>query len=126
MHGFVDAIPVSLVTTFHIIASVFLIFFVLIQDSKGGGVFGSSSQSILGPTGAPTLFARLTRYTAILFACTSIILTVQTSPSKRSATDTYVPPAATEKAPPVPNDATPIAPADPAPGSPVKNPPKGK
>ncbi len=111
MHSLIDALPPGVVTTFHIIACLFLIFFVLIQDSKGGGVFGTSSQSILGPTGAPTLFAKLTRYTAILFAVTSIILTIQTSPTNRSATDTYVPPAATETAPPVPNPAAPAAPA---------------
>lgn len=111
MHNFIDAIPTSVVTSFHVLACVMLIFFVLIQDSKGGGVFGSSSQSILGPTGAPTLFAKLTRYTAILFAVTSIVLTIQTSPSQRSATDTYVPPAGMDKAP----EAAPVEPAAPAP-----------
>lgn len=118
MHSIVDAIPMSVVTTFHVIASLMLIFFVLIQDSKGGGVFGSSSQSILGPTGAPTLFAKLTRYTAVLFAVTSIVLTIQTSPSNKSATDTYIPPASMEKAP-----ETPVEPAKPENQAPA---PEGK
>ncbi len=124
MHAFVDSIPMSVVTIFHLIASLFLIFFVLIQDAKGGGVFGSSSQSILGPTGAPTLFAKLTRYTAILFAFTSIVLTIQTSPSKRSATDTYVPPA-TEKAAPT-SDGKGVEPAPAAPVEEKMPPTQGK
>lgn len=112
MHAIFDSIPMSLVTTLHIIGCASLIFFVLIQDAKGGGAFGGSSQSILGPTGAPTLFAKVTRYMAILFATTSIVLTVKTSPSNRSATDSYVAPAAAPAPTTPPAEAT--QPAEPS------------
>lgn len=104
----------TLLTAIHIIACLLLIFFVLLQDAKGGGVFGAgSSQSILGPTGATTFFAKLTRYTAIVFAATSLILTIKTTPSNTSAVDDFTAPAAptSEKAAPKVENTTDPAPS---------------
>ncbi len=95
---------ISFVTTVHVTACVLLIFFVLIQDAKGGslGTFGGqASTSILGAAGAPTFFAKLTTVAAIIFAGTSLWLTILTASPSKSATDKYVPPAPTKQTEPV-------------------------
>lgn len=105
---------ISLVTTIHVFACVLLIFFVLIQDAKGGslGTFGGqASTSILGAAGAPTFFAKLTTVAAIIFAGTSLWLTVLTASPSKSATDKYVPPAPTKQSEPVKIDGS-VAPKE--------------
>lgn len=86
----------------HIITALLLIVLVLIQDSKGGGALGiggsSGSNSLLGATGAQTLAAKLTRIAAIIFALTSISLSVISGKTSKSVLDGAVlptPPAAT-------------------------------
>lgn len=86
----------------HIITALLLIVLVLIQDSKGGGALGiggsSGSNSLLGATGAQTLAAKLTRIAAIVFALTSISLSVISGKTSKSVLDGAVlptPPAAT-------------------------------
>lgn len=66
-----------------------LVLLVLVQDSKGGaGMFaGGSSQSILGATGGASLLAKMTRVTAVVFALTSIMLTIYTSRMGSSVTE---------------------------------------
>lgn len=110
---------ISFVTTVHVTACVLLIFFVLIQDAKGGslGTFGGqASSSILGAAGAPTFFAKLTTVAAIIFAGTSLWLTMLTASPTKSATDKYVPPAATQQTEPVKIDGS----APPAESTPPK------
>jgi len=95
----------TFITFFHVVVALLLIFLVLIQDSKGGAMGmmggGGGSQSILGATGAPTFFAKLTRYMAIIFAATSIYLTIYSSRSGGGSVidDHVVTPAATTSAP---------------------------
>ena len=104
---------------FHIVIAVLLIALVLIQDSKESGAMGiggGGSNSLLGATGAQTLAARLTRWTAVLFACSCIGLTLMTAQKSRSVIDSL--PAAAPVVPPVntPADAAPAgAPAAAAP-----------
>ena len=66
------------ITVLHVIACFVLIVVVLLQQGKGadvGAVFGGSSQTIFGSTGAGNLLTRLTTWTAVIFMVTSLFLT---------------------------------------------------
>ena len=66
------------ITVIHVAACFFLIAVVLLQTGKGadiGAVFGGSSQTIFGSSGAGNLLTRLTTWTAAVFMLTSIFLT---------------------------------------------------
>lgn len=84
----------------HIVVAVLLIFLVLIQDSKGGAMGGmlggGSSNTIFGATGAASFLVKLTRYVAILFAGSCIVLTIMSSKKSGSVVDDYVAPAAAQ------------------------------
>lgn len=102
----------TFVAVVHILIALLLITLVLLQDSKGGGASGvlggAGANSLLGATGATTLLEKLTRYMAIGFAITCILLTVMSAQKNASVLDSYVaPPAA--PAPASPN-AAPAAP----------------
>jgi preprotein translocase subunit SecG len=101
----------------HILAALLLIVLVLVQDSKGamGGSFGGggSSNSILGPTGAPNFLYKMTKYIVVGFALTSLFLTKISAEKGGSALDN-LPTSATQSAPATPG-ATPAAPAQTAP-----------
>jgi preprotein translocase subunit SecG len=89
----------------HIIACLGLVGLVLLQDSKGGGVFTSqaSSSSVLGAGGATTLAQTSTKVIAALFAATCIGLSIMSARSEKSVVDS-MPPATT-----MPTTATPAA-----------------
>jgi preprotein translocase subunit SecG len=91
----------------HIIACLGLVGLVLLQDSKGGGVFTSqaSSSSVLGAGGATTLAQTATKVIAALFAATCIGLSIMSARSEKSVVDSM--PSATT----MPAAATPAAPA---------------
>ncbi|MCC7405194.1 MAG: preprotein translocase subunit SecG [Bdellovibrionales bacterium] len=123
----------TFVTIIHLFIALVLIVFVLLQDSKGGGaagVFGGGggSNTLFGATGGADFLTKVTRYTAIGFAITSLLLAYWTSKPQTSLMDDYVPPAATESAPAAaPTEAAPAetapvnsAPATPAPAEPAK------
>lgn len=66
------------VTILHVLACFVLIVVVLLQTGKGadiGAVFGGSSQTIFGSSGAGNLLTRLTTWTAVVFMLTSLFLT---------------------------------------------------
>ncbi len=66
------------VTTIHVIACLFLIGVVLLQQGKGadmGAVFGGSSSTIFGSSGAGNFLTRLTTVMAVVFMLTSLTLT---------------------------------------------------
>ena len=66
------------VTVIHIIACLFLISVVLLQQGKGadmGAVFGGSSSTIFGSGGAGNFLTRLTTIMAVVFMLTSLTLT---------------------------------------------------
>ena len=65
----------------HIIASIIMIVFILLQDPKGGamGMFGGGSSSLFGSTGANNFLLNVTKWTAVIFACTSIYLAALSS-----------------------------------------------
>jgi preprotein translocase subunit SecG len=65
-------------TIVHILACVFLVLVVLLQTGKGaemGAVFGGSSSTVFGSTGAGNFLTRLTTATAVIFMLTSLCLT---------------------------------------------------
>src|SRR6476619_6356619 len=65
------------VTIIHVIVSVGLILVVLLQTGKGaevGAVFGGSSATIFGSSGAGNFLTRLTTGMAIVFMITSLTL----------------------------------------------------
>ena len=97
------------VTILHVVVSVGLILVVLLQTGKGaeiGAVFGGSSSTIFGSSGAGNFLTRLTTGMAIVFMITSLALGYFAG-RKPSATifDSRTPVA-------VPN-AQPVAPAQP-------------
>lgn len=76
------------ITVIHIVACLFLIGVVLLQQGKGadmGAVFGGSSQTIFGGSGAGNFLTRLTAAAAATFMLTSLALTYT---SARSVTAT--------------------------------------
>lgn len=114
----------AIVTVIHVLACLFLIVIVLLQTGKGaeiGAVFGGSSSTVFGSSGAGNFLTRLTTGIAVLFMCTSLGLTYF---SARHGTATIFDdaPSASEPAAPVeeaPVPAAPIAPnADSAPKQP--------
>lgn len=65
------------ITVIHITACLFLIGIVLLQQGKGadmGAVFGGSSQTLFGGSGAGNFLTRLTAVAAVTFMLTSLTL----------------------------------------------------
>jgi preprotein translocase subunit SecG len=68
---------IILVTVIHVLVSIGLILVVLLQTGKGaevGAVFGGSSATIFGSSGAGNFLSRLTTGMAIVFMITSLTL----------------------------------------------------
>lgn len=68
-----------LLVIIHVLVSLFLIFIVLIQSSKGaelGAAFGGSSQTLFGSRGGATFMSKLTTGSAVAFMITSFLLAV--------------------------------------------------
>lgn len=111
----------SFLTAVHIIACLGLIGLVLIQDSKGGGVFTSqsSSNSVLGATGATSLAQTMTKIIAALLGATCITLSIMSARSEKSVVDSMpvsaTAPAAAAATVPVDAPKTETAPATTAP-----------
>jgi len=111
------------VTILHVVVSVGLILVVLLQTGKGaeiGAVFGGSSSTIFGSSGAGNFLTRLTTGMAIVFMITSLALGYFAG-RKPTATifDSRTPAAAPSAQPvaPVPQQSAPAttpAPANPA------------
>ena len=107
---------VTFLAIVHIIACLALVALVLIQDSKGGGVFTSqaSSGSVIGAAGATTLAQTMTKILAGVFAATCIGLSILAASSQKSVVDGVMP-AATTSVPAAATapttDAQPAAPA---------------
>lgn len=88
---------ITFLAIIHILACVVLVGLVLIQDSKGGGVFTSqTSNSVLGATGASSLAENATKVMGVVFAATCIGLSIMASRSEKSVVDSV--PAATSSA----------------------------
>ncbi len=68
------------VVVIHVIVSLFLIGVVLLQQGRSadlaGAFGGQGSQTAFGPRAAANVLTRLTTWSAIIFMCTSLTLTV--------------------------------------------------
>jgi preprotein translocase subunit SecG len=65
--------------TIHVLACFFLIVVVLLQTGKGadvGAVFGGSSQTLFGSTGAGNFLTKLTTGMAFTFMATSLLIAI--------------------------------------------------
>ncbi len=65
------------ITVVHIIVCVFIVIAVLLQPGKGGdlgSIFGGSSQTIFGASGALPFLTKLTRLLGVIFIVTSLSL----------------------------------------------------
>jgi preprotein translocase subunit SecG len=68
----------AILTIVHVLACIFLVLVVLLQTGKGadmGAVFGGSSSTVFGSSGAGNFLTRVTTATAIIFMLTSMSLT---------------------------------------------------
>jgi preprotein translocase subunit SecG len=107
---------IILVTIIHVLVCIGLILVVLLQTGKGaevGAVFGGSSATIFGSSGAGNFLSRLTTGMAIVFMITSLTLGYFAG---RKPTETIF-----DKQPAAPAPAPQQAPAQP--GAPQVNPP---
>jgi len=68
------------VIVLHVIVSLFLIGVVLLQQGRSadlaGAFGGQGSQTAFGPRAAANVLTRLTTWSAIIFMCTSLSLTI--------------------------------------------------
>ncbi len=105
-----------IVRTLHIVACLLMILVVLLQTGRGAGLslFGGSGDSLITtPTGS-SFMKNVTTGLAIMFACTSLFLTLLSSRSGSSSVTSRAPaPMSVPQAPPAP-------PAAPAPATPSK------
>ena len=93
----------------HVIVSIGLILVVLLQTGKGaevGAVFGGSSSTIFGSSGAGNFLTRLTTGMAIVFMGTSLTLGYFTARRPTTTIFDNRPPAAEQRAPVQPAPAT--------------------
>ena len=74
---------ISFVSIIHALACIFIVIFILLQDPKGGvlGSLGGSggSRSFFGSEGASPFLVTVTKWLAILFACSSFYLSYMSS-----------------------------------------------
>gem|GEM_PF-214256 len=96
------------VTILHILTCIFLVVVVLLQTGKGadaGAVFGGSSQTIFGSSGAGNFLTRLTSVTAAIFMATSLFLTYGAARQTKKSIFDEAPPAPAATTPAIPEQA---------------------
>lgn len=117
--------------TLHVLACLFLIGVVLLQQGKGQDLAsafgGGGSQTAFGPRGSANVLSRATTVLAGLFMVTSLGLSL-VRPRQGTILDSVAAPTAASPSPAVsaspvvPAAATPLAPASTAPASPAPQP----
>ena len=74
---------ITLLTIFHVIVCLFLIFVVLLQQSSGadwaGAFGGGGSQTTFGARGSGTVLSKATTIAAVVFMVTSLALAILVS-----------------------------------------------
>jgi len=77
-----------ILTTIHVVLSLFLIVSILLQSSKGGGLAGTfggqASASIFGPRGAATALSTITQWLAGGFLILSLVLSLMAGAGTQS------------------------------------------
>jgi preprotein translocase subunit SecG len=114
-----------LVVTLHVIACLFLIGVVLLQQGKGQDLAsafgGGGTQTAFGPRGSANVLSRATTILAALFMVTSLALTML-RPGSRSVLD-KIPATAASPSPAAPAVTIPVAPAVSVPAAPAASQP---
>src|SRR5579875_2450951 len=103
----------TVVLAFHLVVCLVLCVVVLLQQGKGadiGAVFGGSSQTVFGSSGAGNFLTRLTGGLAVTFFCTSLYLAYSSTHRVSAGVFTGAPPIS---APAVPAPMAPKIPAKP-------------
>ena len=85
----------TIATVVHIFACFFMVCVVLLQTGKGadvGAVFGGSSQTVFGSSGAGNFLTKMTTGIAVLFMLTSLFLSYgATNKTTESLFDSVIP-----------------------------------
>jgi len=115
---------ITVVLTIHVIVCISLVVVILLQQGKGaeiGAVFGGSSQTVFGASGAGNVLTRVTTGLAVVFFATSMFLAYASTQRATgsvfgSGSHSVMPAKAAPKAKPalpaaVPHPAVPPAPA---------------
>jgi preprotein translocase subunit SecG len=115
---------VSLVLAVHISVCIALVVIILLQQGKGadvGAVFGGSSQTVFGSSGAGNVLTRVTSGLAVVFFATSMYLAFMSTQRATGSifgsgsSSSVMPKSAAPKVPaPAPNPGMPAAPGAPA------------
>jgi preprotein translocase subunit SecG len=114
---------VSLVLAVHISVCIALVIIILLQQGKGadvGAVFGGSSQTVFGSSGAGNMMTRVTSGLAVVFFATSMYLAYMSTQRATgsifgSGASSVMPKQAAPKVPaPAPNPGNKPAPGAPA------------
>jgi len=96
----------------HVFTSLILIVVVLVQHGQSdmGAIFGGSSQTVFGGSGAGNFLTKFTSGLAILFMCTSLLLATKVGQGgSSSSVMSDVPPAASTTQEAAPSSALPDA-----------------
>jgi len=117
----------TLLAILHVIIGLALVVFVLLQDPKDGasGIFGggSSSKSFFGSTGASNFLSTATKWLAVAFSVTCLLLTGITTKHSSSVLDDATAAPVAPMSAPAGQQAAPANPAAPAqPAAPAANP----
>ena len=74
---------IYLISIIHALTCIFIVLFILLQDPKGGVLGslggGASGKSFFGSEGASPFLVRVTKWLAIIFACSSFYLSYVSS-----------------------------------------------
>ena len=78
----------------HVVVSIIMIVFILLQDPKGGGgafgmLGGGGSKSLFGNTGGNQFLVNVTKWMAVIFAFTSLYLAALSTEKDKSVMDEY-------------------------------------
>lgn len=104
----------SLVLIVHLLVCIALILIILLQTGKGadiGAVFGGgSSQTVFGSSGATSFLSKVTIGAAVLFMCTSIVLTYFSGKGTAVTERSVVTESSVPGTPPAPDSGAPAVP----------------
>ena len=98
-----------LVSIIHLLTCIFVVIFILLQDPKGGvlgalGGGGTASKSFFGAGGTSQFLVSVTKWLAIIFACTSFYLSYMSAKQESSLMSS---PTQQETSQPAPNQQAP-------------------
>ncbi len=78
---------IYLISIIHALTCIFIVLFILLQDPKGGvlgSLGGGGGKSFFGSEGASPFLVKITKWLAIIFACSSFYLSYVSSHKKSS------------------------------------------